>query len=76
MWEWNLDWYAAYTNPCDSCADLTSASYRVMRGADFAAYATYLWADYRGGDYPGDHSGGIGARCARTNPLSWRSPCP
>ena len=36
VWEWTLDWYASpYSMPCNNCADLTAASYRVVRGGGF-----------------------------------------
>jgi formylglycine-generating enzyme required for sulfatase activity len=67
VWEWNLDWYASpYTNPCNNCADLTSASYRVVRGGYFDNGASYLRSASRNSDGP--VSVYVGARCARTGP--------
>jgi formylglycine-generating enzyme required for sulfatase activity len=68
VWEWNLDWYASpYVNPCTNCANLTPASYRVLRGGFFSAgYEGYLQSPNRGGYAPSYRSGGAGFRCART----------
>jgi formylglycine-generating enzyme required for sulfatase activity len=72
LWEWNLDWYASpYTDPCNNCANLTSASdppYRVIRGGSIDDVASGLRSAFRGGGDPGDLSYGDGARCARTGP--------
>jgi hypothetical protein len=36
VWEWNLDWYAPYVDPCIDCAYLpTTAPSRVIRGGYF-----------------------------------------
>jgi len=31
VFEWTLDWYATYQTPCSDCADLATASFRVLR---------------------------------------------
>jgi formylglycine-generating enzyme required for sulfatase activity len=73
MWEWNLDWwdqnqnwYSGAGNSCTNCANLNTASYRVIRGSDWSDGAADLRAASRGGDEPSFRSNGIGARCLRT----------
>jgi formylglycine-generating enzyme len=67
LWEWNLDWYAdPYANPCDDCANLVSAPYRVMRGGSWSQAASYLPSSFRLNYDPMGRSVNIGARCART----------
>jgi formylglycine-generating enzyme required for sulfatase activity len=68
VWEWNLDWYATYVDPCTSCAYLTTASYRVLRGGAFNYAATYLLPPDRFSDPPSDRYYFIGFRCARSAP--------
>jgi formylglycine-generating enzyme required for sulfatase activity len=67
--EWTLDWYASpYSVPCNNCADLNTASIRMLRGGDFANYAPYLRSAYRSTypNFPEGHDAGIGSRCARS----------
>jgi formylglycine-generating enzyme required for sulfatase activity len=68
LYEWNLDWYAAYVDPCTNCAYLSSASYRVVRGGYFGDTSSYLLPPYRAGDdFPPAYRGyAFGFRCART----------
>jgi formylglycine-generating enzyme required for sulfatase activity len=69
VWEWTLDWYASpYQTPCNNCADLTAASYRVVRGGSFSHGASRLRSAYRsyGGPWVG-YNYITGARCARTS---------
>jgi formylglycine-generating enzyme required for sulfatase activity len=66
VFEWTLDWYAAYVNPCTNCANITTSSSRVVRGGGFSNDATLLRAGYRGNLTPSGRSGVIGVRCART----------
>jgi sulfatase modifying factor 1 len=68
MWEWNLDYWdgvSPYVDPCTDCANLTAASYRVIRGGDFSSAAPVLIPPARDGDTPTDRMGS-GLRCART----------
>ena len=65
VWEWNLDWYAAYVNPCTDCAYLTAASFRVNRGGDFADDTPNLLPPLRGFGTPMSLPLN-GFRCART----------
>ncbi|MBW2536927.1 MAG: SUMF1/EgtB/PvdO family nonheme iron enzyme [Deltaproteobacteria bacterium] len=67
LWEWNLDWYASYANPCNDCANLTPASDRGVRGGSFAlASQPYLRAALRYHDTPDTRNTVTGFRCART----------
>jgi formylglycine-generating enzyme required for sulfatase activity len=65
VFEWNLDWYATYVDPCTDCANLSSASIRVVRGGSFLYSATYLLPPGRGDGTPADRRD-FGFRCART----------
>jgi formylglycine-generating enzyme required for sulfatase activity len=67
LWEWTLDWYANYATTCNNCADLTAASYRVIRGGLFFFSASYLRSAGRNYSYPWYVNYSIGARCARTS---------
>jgi formylglycine-generating enzyme required for sulfatase activity len=72
LWEWNLDWYATYVDPCADCACLTLANgctafygnSRVSRGGVFDD-AIFFPPDRTGG-IPAARYGGTGFRCART----------
>jgi formylglycine-generating enzyme len=66
VFEWNLDWYAAYVDPCTDCASLVSTTVRVIRGGNYGGTPVNLQAANR--DFfedPGDHDSVIGFRCAR-----------
>ena len=47
VWEWNLDRFASYADPCADCANLISSPYAVLRGGSFVDDATYLLSAYR-----------------------------
>jgi formylglycine-generating enzyme len=71
IWEWNLDWYAAYVDPCTDCAATTNLSNlpdwgtpRVIKGGGSGPGSTYLSSPYRGDDPAA--LPGWGLRCART----------
>jgi formylglycine-generating enzyme required for sulfatase activity len=65
-WEWTLDWYAStYSLPCDGCANLTPATFRVIRGGSSIDDASYLHAAKRGNLTPTDRGNTVGFRCAR-----------
>jgi len=69
VFQWTLDWYATYVDPCTDCAYLTQPTgkhYRVMRGTDDgAAHDSLLPASrYLTEDYT--RVGQTGFRCART----------
>jgi formylglycine-generating enzyme len=73
VWEWNLDWYNTYVDPCVDCADfpqwlaplLTAAPPRVLRGGDFHNGASNLLPPDRNISTPEARFGGVGFRCAR-----------
>jgi len=66
VWEWTLDYYAAYADPCTDCADVTSSASRVFRGGGFLIDAAGLIPSNRYGTPPASRIYGIGFRCART----------
>jgi formylglycine-generating enzyme required for sulfatase activity len=66
--EWTLDWFTSiYAMPCDNCADLITASYRVLRGGNFDYGASYLRSALRIEFHADLHYLFIGARCARNS---------
>ncbi len=66
VWEWNVDWDAAYA-PCTDCANTSPiASGRVIRGGLFLSTTSSLLPPYRDGLAPAPRNGGVGFRCART----------
>jgi formylglycine-generating enzyme len=67
LWEWNLDWYAAYAE-CIDCADTApAASARVIRGGYFFGFGTgLLLPPTRSNSAPAVRDGDFGFRCART----------
>jgi formylglycine-generating enzyme len=64
--EWQLDFFAPYVDPCADCAYLTAASGRVLRGGDYLYGASYLLSSYRYGSPPTDRYVDVGFRCARS----------
>jgi formylglycine-generating enzyme required for sulfatase activity len=68
MWEWGLDWFAAYKATCFNCANLTDALTRVARGGDWGASAADLVAAGRLDVTPANHFNFVGFRCARATP--------
>jgi formylglycine-generating enzyme len=67
VFEWNLDWYAPYVDPCTDCAYLETTTVRVIRGGQYGGAPLNLQAANR--DFfedPGDHDSTIGFRCARS----------
>jgi sulfatase modifying factor 1 len=67
VFEWTLDWYAAYVDPCTDCASLSPTAVRVIRGGNYGGIPLNLQAANR--DFfedPGDHDSVIGFRCARS----------
>jgi sulfatase modifying factor 1 len=67
VFEWNLDWYAPYVDPCTDCAYLSSTTVRVIRGGNYSGTPVNLQAANR--DFfedPTDHDSVIGFRCARS----------
>jgi sulfatase modifying factor 1 len=67
VFEWNLDGYATYADPCTDCAETATASYRVLRGGSFLYGATYLLPPNRTtAGTPSLRNGLTGFRCGRT----------
>ncbi|MGO9839375.1 MAG: formylglycine-generating enzyme family protein [Polyangiaceae bacterium] len=66
VWEWNLDGFALYVDPCTDCVNLTAASYRVDRGGDSDVAASGLRPPGREDAAPTTRDYGGGFRCART----------
>ncbi|MGA3119949.1 MAG: formylglycine-generating enzyme family protein [Polyangiaceae bacterium] len=67
VFEWNIDWYAPYVDPCTDCAYLSSTTVRVIRGGNYGGVLLNLQAENR--DFfedPTDHDSVIGFRCARS----------
>jgi formylglycine-generating enzyme required for sulfatase activity len=65
VWEWNLDWFGNYGDPCTDCASLTGQTGRVLRGGRFDSDATYLPAYYRFTLAPTVRDYADGFRCGR-----------
>lgn len=66
VWEWTLDWYADYVNPCMNCANLIAASSRVFRGGAYNFDATNLRTGHRFSHAPYSRFSNFGVRCARS----------
>jgi formylglycine-generating enzyme len=67
LWEWCLDYFGPYPNPCVDCAALGSgpSGHRVRRGHSFEWSNVTPTSAYRGGLYPEQRGGMFGFRCAR-----------
>jgi formylglycine-generating enzyme required for sulfatase activity len=67
LWDWNLDWFASYQNPCTDCAFLTpvSTTDRVERGGYWGGVVTKLTGWSRTSDMPVQRGSYLGFRCAR-----------
>jgi sulfatase modifying factor 1 len=69
VYEWNLDWYATYVDPCPDCANLTAATYRTLRGGYydlFGSAASSLAPPERVEAPPTRRLSELGLRCARS----------
>jgi sulfatase modifying factor 1 len=67
VFEWNLDGYAPYVDPCADCAYLSLSSDRVTRGGNYSGTPMNMLASNRTyTDDPTDRDNVIGFRCART----------
>jgi len=66
MSEWNLDWYAAYVEPCTDCANLAGGPYRLAWGGSFVDARSALHPAGFEGDTPSNRHFYFGFRCART----------
>ncbi|HEX5058421.1 MAG TPA: formylglycine-generating enzyme family protein, partial [Kofleriaceae bacterium] len=65
IWEWVLDYDAAYATPCDNCAQLTPGTNRGMRGGYFKNSMGNMRAANRSSNQPVDRPQYLGVRCAR-----------
>jgi formylglycine-generating enzyme len=69
VWEWALDWDAAYANPCTDCAYLTSVGSSdngIYRGGSGTDQPGEQLVSFRGAQAPpSNRYFNIGARCAR-----------
>jgi formylglycine-generating enzyme required for sulfatase activity len=69
VWEWVLDGYADYPNPCNDCANLSNlsdASHRVIRGGSYFLEPKYLLVSFRLNYDPRSRDHYVGARCVRS----------
>jgi formylglycine-generating enzyme len=68
LYEWNLDWYAPYVDPCTDCVNATAASERLLRGGSFYYGASLLLPALRSYGIPSEsnRNGIYGVRCARS----------
>jgi formylglycine-generating enzyme required for sulfatase activity len=66
VFEWNLDWYATYVDPCTDCAYLAIPGDRVLRGGAFIYDASFLLPSARLSSAPAYRGDYIGFRCSRT----------
>ena len=65
IWEWCQDWYSASyyaSSPTDTPKNLSSGSYRVLRGGSFYDHATYCRVADRNCTAPSSRSGNSGFR--------------
>jgi sulfatase modifying factor 1 len=65
VWEWNLDWYAPYVDPCMNCGYLTAAKIRSVRGGGFNNTAYILIPPGQNNNAPEPRNGIIGFRCGQ-----------
>jgi formylglycine-generating enzyme len=70
MWEWVIDWYQSdwYSSggaTCNNCANLTTQTYRVIKGSSWSDPASDIRAAFRGYTYSTTHYQYRGVRCAR-----------
>jgi formylglycine-generating enzyme required for sulfatase activity len=68
VWEWNLDGYSSYVDPCTDCADVAdvaAASPLVLRGGAVGGPASYLLPPYRLNGTPAGRYYDFGVRCSR-----------
>jgi formylglycine-generating enzyme required for sulfatase activity len=65
VWQWNLDQYEPYVDPCADCAYLTGAPGRMAGGGSNGLGAADLRASLRFPQPPATRGPGLGLRCAR-----------
>jgi formylglycine-generating enzyme required for sulfatase activity len=67
VYQWTLDTYADYVDPCKDCASLSATlPDRVRRGGAFGYDETVLTPSLRSHIAPAHRDGNFGFRCART----------
>jgi formylglycine-generating enzyme required for sulfatase activity len=66
VFEWNLDSYDAFVDPCTDCANVTVGSEQVIRGGDYGNPTSRILSAYRVNSLPSTRATIIGFRCART----------
>jgi formylglycine-generating enzyme len=64
VWEWTLDVFGAYPNPCTDCAATAGSGQRIVRGGGFASTAANLRAADRFMYAQTAHLDNVGLRCA------------
>ena len=66
VFEWMLDGYDAYVDPCTDCSQQSKDVERVLRGVDTSLHLTMnnISSTYRASFQPAAR-GGYGLRCAR-----------
>lgn len=64
-YEWVLDYFAPYVDPCADCADLGSEFNRSLRTQHYGTGTEYLAPPYRSASSPFGRNFSIGFRCAR-----------
>jgi formylglycine-generating enzyme len=68
VFEWTLDWEAAYASLCTDCANLMPTSNREVRGGSFRHVAPNLRTGSRNPGAPWFRGNDLGVRCARSAP--------
>jgi formylglycine-generating enzyme required for sulfatase activity len=68
LYQWNLDGYDTYVDPCVDCASFLSISDRITRGGNFFLDASSLLPPVRNYASPENRSDDVGFRCARSSP--------
>jgi sulfatase modifying factor 1 len=69
IFEWSLDSFAPYVDPCEDCANVTAlagVSTRVFRGGAFNSKVSLLLPAYRDNALAAARLPGVGFRCARS----------
>jgi formylglycine-generating enzyme required for sulfatase activity len=66
VWQWTLDWYGPYVDPCVDCAYLSPIEERSIRGGNYSGSVLGLLAPSRFGVLPAGRAENIGLRCARS----------
>jgi sulfatase modifying factor 1 len=67
VWEWNLDWWQEYGEPCVDCASVSGGTYRIVRGGGFRSLPGDLLVAERVQGTPSERDSFYGARCARSS---------